>query len=240
VFYPAASSQVPASPSVERRPSDAELDALYRSVPFQPRHVATVTAGDFALPGWWGAGEPSGWADAIEAARTVARSTGSQLAVRKADHAPWHPGRCAALVLDQRVIGHAGELHPRVIAALDLPERTCAMELDLDALGVPAPAQAPTLSNFPPVLLDLALVVPADTAVAELTAVVSAGAGELLESIRLFDVYVDERLHAAGSKSVAFSLRFRASDRTLTVDEATAARDAAVSAARALGATLRA
>ena len=240
VFQPAASSEVPVSPSVDHRPSEAELEALYRSVPVQPRHVATVTAGDLQLPGWWGPGEAGGWADAVEAARTVARATGTELTVRKADYAPWHPGRCAELVVDGTVVGHAGELHPRVIGALDLPERTCAMELDLDALGVPAAAQAPQLSNFPPVLLDLALVVPADTEVARLTAVVSAGAGELLESIRLFDVYADDRLRAAGTKSVAFSLRFRAHDRTLTIEDATAARDAAVRAAASLGATLRA
>jgi phenylalanyl-tRNA synthetase beta chain len=162
------------------------------------------------------------------------------LQVRKADVAPWHPGRCAELVADGTVIGQAGELHPRVIAALELPLRTCAMELDLDALGVPAPAQAPELSNFPPVLLDLALVVPAATPVAQLSSVVARGAGDLLESIRMFDVYVDDRLRETGSKSVAFALRFRAKDRTLTIDEATAARDAAVAAAAGIGAALRA
>jgi len=143
-------------------------------------------------------------------------------------------------VLDGAVIGYAGELHPRVIAALDLPARTCAMELNLDALPVPSPAEAPTISALPPVLLDVALVVAANVAAVDVEAAVREGAGELLESIRLFDAYADEQRLGAGRKSLAFALRFRAPDRTLTVEEATAARDSAVALATArLGAVLR-
>ncbi len=89
-------------------------------------------------------------------------------------------------------------------------------------------------------LLDLALVVPDGVAAATIEAAVRSGAGELLEHVRLFDVYRDERRLGAGLKSLAFALRFRAPDRTLTVEEATAARDAAVAAAAELGARLRA
>lgn len=115
------------------------------------------------------------------------------------------------------------------------------MELDLDAVAPPAPAQAPTLSSFPPVLLDLALVVPAEVPAADVLAAVREGSGELLESVRLFDVYADADRLGEGLKSLAFALRFRAPDRTLTVDEATAARDRAVATARSrVGAQLRA
>jgi phenylalanyl-tRNA synthetase beta chain len=129
-----------------------------------------------------------------------------------------------------------------VIGALGLPPRTCAMELNLDAFVPPEPAQAPSLSSFPPVLLDLALVVDSAVPAAEVLSAVRSGAGELLESVRLFDVYdADERLRAAGLKSLAFAMKFRAPDRTLTVEEATAARDAAIATANArCGATLRA
>ncbi|GAA4963234.1 hypothetical protein GCM10023238_33290 [Streptomyces heliomycini] len=85
-----------------------------------------------------GQGRPADWADAVEAARTVAREAGAELGVRKGQYGPWHPGRCAELTITvdgaERVIGHAGELHPRVLKALGLPARSCAMELDLDAL----------------------------------------------------------------------------------------------------------
>jgi phenylalanyl-tRNA synthetase beta chain len=91
------------------------------------------------------------------------------------------------------------------------------------------------------VLLDLALVVDEAVPAAAVLSAVRDGAGPLLESVRLFDVYQDAERLGAGRKSLAFALRFRAPDRTLTVDEATAARDeAAAAAGRATGAVLRA
>lgn len=233
VFLPGAGSGAPppAIPGVTSRPSEAERAALEAAIPNQPRHLAVVLCGDFAPQGWWGDGRPADWADAIEAAQVVARTAHVELAAQRADHAPWHPGRCAALALDGQVVGHAGELHPRVIAALGLPERACAMEVDLDALPVPDPAPAPTISSYPPVLLDVALVVPAETPARDVEQTLRDAAGPLLESVRLFDVYVDAARLGADRRSLAFALRLRAPDRTLTLDEATAARDAAVAAA---------
>jgi phenylalanyl-tRNA synthetase beta chain len=239
VYLPASDSLAAPDPGVAERPSDAEIAELYAAVPDQPRHLGAVLAGDVEPPGWWGDGRAAGWADAVEAARVVARAARADLVVRAGDYPPWHPGRCAELMLGGAVVGHAGELHPRVVAALGLPERTAAMELDLSAFVPPPPAPTPKLSTFPPVLLDVSVTVPAATPVAAVEAALSAGAGELLESIRLFDVYSDDRLRDEGRKSLAYALRFRA-DRTLTVEEASAARDAAVaSAAEQVGAELR-
>jgi phenylalanyl-tRNA synthetase beta chain len=240
VYLPAESADPPPRPGVAGRPSADVLAAMERSIPHQPRHAAVVLAGDLELPGWWGDPRRAGWQDAIEAARTVARAARVEVDVRRAEVPPWHPGRCAEVLLAGEVIGIAGELHPRVISTLGLPDRTCAMELNLDAFVPPEPAQAPELSTFPPVLLDLALVVEESVPAADVLAAVRSGAGELLESIRLFDVYADPERLGPGRKSLAFALRFRAADRTLTVDEATAARDAAIAAAHAgHGATLR-
>jgi phenylalanyl-tRNA synthetase beta chain len=163
-----------------------------------------------------------------------------EVSVRADRHAPWHPGRCAALLADGRVVGHAGELHPRVVAALGLPERTAVMELDLDLLGADlSPVPAPRISTYPVATQDVALVVDATVPAAEVEAALRDGAGELLESLRLFDVYRGEQV-GEGKVSLAYALRFRAPDRTLTVEEATAVRDAAVAeAARRTGAELR-
>jgi phenylalanyl-tRNA synthetase beta chain len=170
----------------------------------------------------------------------VAGAARARLEIRPGDNPPWHPGRCAQLLLDGAVVGHAGELHPRVVAALDLPSRTTAMELDLDAFAPPPPAPSPDVSPFPPVLLDVALVVPDAVPSADVLDALRDGAGALLESIRLFDVFADPERLGADRKSLAFSLRFRAADRTLTVDEAALARDAAVARAAELhGAQLR-
>lgn len=224
---------------VADRPDAEELAALQRGLPTQPLHVGAVLAGQWERRGWWGPGRRASWADAIEAARVVARTSGIELTVVATENPPWHPGRCAELRVGGRAVGHAGELHPAVIEALGLPARTAAMELDLDALPIPDRRPAPAVSAYPPVLQDIALVVDAGLPAAELTETLRAGAGELLEDLRLFDVYTGEQV-GAGKRSLAYALRFRAPDRTLTVAEATAARDAAVAAAQqAHGATLR-
>ena len=228
---PSGGSGAAPLPGVDRRPSEGELAALDAALPEQPRHLAVVLCGEFVPHGWSGPGRLADWADAIEAAQIVARVAQVELEPQRADTAPWHPGRCAALLLDGLVIGHAGELHPRVVAAMGLPERTCAMELDLDALPVPDPAPAPEVSSYPPVLLDVALVVAADVPEREVERTLRVAAGPLLESIRLFDVYRDAERLGADRRSLAFALRFRAADRTMTLDEATGLRDAAVAAA---------
>ncbi|HKC29716.1 MAG TPA: phenylalanine--tRNA ligase subunit beta, partial [Jatrophihabitans sp.] len=231
VFLPRPGSVTPAPvPGVAGRPTDAELAALDAALPLQPQHVSVVLCGEFMPSGWWGSGRTGDWADAVEAARVVARTARVDLRTRAADTPPWHPGRCAALLLGDQVVGHAGELHPRVTAALGLPERTCAMELDLDAFPVPEPAVAPEISSYPPVLLDVAVVVPKNVPAADVERTLREAAGPLLESLRLFDVYVDPVRLGPDVRSLAFALRFRAPDRTLTVDEATAARDSAVAA----------
>ncbi|MFJ8899437.1 phenylalanine--tRNA ligase subunit beta [Streptomyces sp. NPDC102370] len=246
VFQPRDTAKVAADLSVDRRPSTDDIAALNAALPDQPRHVAVVMAGAREQAGWWGKGRPADWADAVEAARTVAREAGAELGIRKGQYGPWHPGRCAELTATvdgaERVVGHAGELHPRVLKALGLPGRACAMELDLDVLeriGDTVP-QAPSISAFPVATQDVALVVDAFVPAADVEAALREGAGELLESIRLFDVYENAEQLGEGRKSLAYALRFRADDRTLTVDEASAAREAAVALATdRTGAVLR-
>ncbi|MFB6856221.1 MULTISPECIES: phenylalanine--tRNA ligase subunit beta [Streptomyces] len=245
VFRPTGDEPQAVRLPVDRRPTDEEIAGLDAALPRQPRHAAVVLTGAREQAGWWGNGRPADWADAVEAARTIAREAGVELIVRGDQHAPWHPGRCAALfaVVDgaETLVGHAGELHPRVIKALHLPERSCAMEIDLDLVeraGTGA-LQAPRISTFPVATQDVALVVDASVPAADVEKALREGAGELLESLRLFDVFTGEQL-GEGRKSLAYALRFRATDRTLTVDEASAARDAAVAlAAERTGAVLR-
>ncbi|NED13706.1 phenylalanine--tRNA ligase subunit beta [Streptomyces sp. SID9124] len=245
VFLPTGEETKPVRLPVDRRPSDADIASLNAALPRQPRRAAVVLAGAREQSGWWGKGRPADWADSVEAARTVAREAGVEVVVRADRHAPWHPGRCAALYVtvagEETLFGHAGELHPRVIKELHLPERTCAMEVDLDVLeqAVDGVLRAPRISTFPVATQDVALVVGQDVAAADVERALREGAGELLESLRLFDVFTGEQI-GEGSKSLAYALRFRAADRTLTVDEASAARDAAVAlAAERTGAVLR-
>jgi phenylalanyl-tRNA synthetase beta chain len=242
--FPGSDRRPAPVPGADSRPDDETLAAVLGAVPAQPWHVAVALAGNRELRGWWGGGRPASWADAVEAARLVAAAAGVELTVRAGDLAPWHPGRCAELLVGdgaggERIVGHAGELHPRVCAALDLPARTSVMELDVDALPPAAVPVGPTISAFPPVLLDVALVVGDDVPAAEVAEALRQGAGELLESLRLFDVYTGAPV-PAGSRSLAYALTLRAPDRTLTSEEATAVRDAALAAAaERTGAELR-
>ena len=242
---PSRSRVTPARPPilpVDRRPTEAELEALDAALPAQPLHLALVGAGDAVSGGWWGEARPFSWADAVEAVRAVAASLGLEVSASAVELAPWHPGRCAELTVDGEVIGHAGEVHPTVCQAFGLPKRTVAAEVDLDLLIARAVhlRAAPTFSSYPVAKEDVALVVDASVPAADVEAALREGAGELLESIRLFDVYTGDQV-GEGKKSLAYALRFRAPDRTLKEGEAAAARDAAVAlAAERTGAVQRA
>jgi phenylalanyl-tRNA synthetase beta chain len=250
---------------VDRRPDPEEISELEAALPEQPRLLAVVLTGEREPSGWWGAGRPASFQDAIEAARLVLRTSRLPSTVRTGSREPWHPGRCAEFVIepppvaagDGQVreampepvsVGYAGELHPRVVEAFRLAPRTCAVELDLSLIESAAtrlaPVQAPVISTFPVASQDVALVVEggipaADVSDALVAGAAGAGNGALLEDAVLFDVYTGEQV-GTGRKSLAYHMRFRAADRTLTDDEVAVARDAAVAeAARRTGAVLR-
>ncbi len=239
VFLPQAGEAVAPIYGVDRRPSEDELAAFSAALPDQPYHVGLVLSGDRLRSGWAGKGRPAQWGDAIAIVQHLAGSLHVDVEVQQAEQAPWHPGRCAAIVLDGSIIGHAGELHPRVLKAYGLPARVVAAEIDLDALVAASPevGPRPQFSSFPVAKEDLALVVDASVPSGDVQAAL-AGASTLIESARLFDVYEGSQVEE-GRKSLAFALRLRAPDRTLTDQDIKAARDAAVAAASALGATLR-
>lgn len=227
-------------PAVGALPTSEDLDAIHSTVPKQPLHVAGVIGGSLARGGILGTPRPVDWADAIELAQLAGSAIGVTLTPRAANLAPWHPGRCAVLSVGETVIGHAGELHPRAVAALGLPERSVAFELDLDALFAqvdPAPVAPKPVSTHPVAKEDIALVMDASIPNGEALAVVRAAAGEIAEEVRLFDEYRSETL--GEQKSLAFALRMR-SDHTLSADETAAVRQAVLdAAAEKLGATLR-
>ena len=113
-----------------------------------------------------------------------------------------------------------------------MPPRTAAAEIDVDALIASAPdrGDVPAISAFPVAKEDVALIVDADIPAAIVERALRSGAGPMLESVALFDIYTGAQI-GEGKKSLAFALRFRAPDRTLTESEAAGARDAAVAAA---------
>ncbi|WP_395402841.1 phenylalanine--tRNA ligase subunit beta [Arthrobacter sp. UC242_113] len=242
VFLPGDTLGTPSIPPLGVKPTDEVLDALYDGVPDQPLHVAAVLTGHDSPAAAGHAPRLWDWADALDIARLAGDVLGVELVVTQGRHQAFHPGRAAQLSLRSgEAVGYAGELHPKLLAAHDLPARTVALELNADALFEAAAdvVVARHISTFPVATQDVALVVPQDVPADDVLAALREGAGELLEDVALFDVYAGKGIED-GKKSLAFGLRFRATDRTLTADEASEAREHAVAtAAERFGAVQR-
>ena len=255
VFEPMTSAAVLGTdevPPLGERPSDETLAALDASIPAQPRRAAGLLLGDVVAKQPGEAAREYDWADALDAAREVAQAVSAELVVTQGTHRAFHPGRTAELSVrvnvdadgedgGLEVVGVAGELLPELVAGHHLPGRAVAFELDLERVIELAPRVPETaqLSTYPAATQDLTLVVAADVPAGDVLAVVTAGAGELLESAHVVDDYrgqgVDE-----GQKALTFALLFRATDRTLKAEEASEAKLAGVAAAElAFGAHLR-
>ena len=253
--------------SAEQRPSDEQLAALEAGTPPQPWHVGAVLAGQALPAGILSAQRSFDWADAVQAVRSIADQLGVRIEVTRAwlaqpmthkgprlpeaatdpaEVAPYHPGRVARIFArkgkDFVELALAGELSPKTCKAFGLPARSCAFELDLDALIAlisDEPLQVKPVSTYPAAKEDLALVVANDLPVSRVEQVIRQAAGALIEDLSLFDVYEGDQV-PEGFRSLAFSLRLRASDHTLTPDEVQKVRaDVIAKTEKVLGATLR-
>jgi phenylalanyl-tRNA synthetase beta chain len=154
---------------------------------------------------------------------------------------PYHPGRCAAVLLEDLPVGLLGQLHPRVAAACELPAASFAVELELAPLlaAVPRMRPAATPSPYPELSFDVAFLVPPGVAAADLEAVLREAGGDLLARLTLFDAYQGPPL-PPGHRNLAYRVALQAPDRTLTDADGAAARDRmAALAAERLQAVLR-
>jgi phenylalanyl-tRNA synthetase beta chain len=181
---------------------------------------------------------------AVRAWRVVADAIGlEQVEFRVASRAGLHPARTAELVAADTVIGVVGEVDPDTLEAFELPDRRVGwLELDLERLAAAPrrPLTARPVSRFPSSDVDLAFVVEDQLPAAEIEETLRRAAGDLCESVELFDVYRGAGV-AAGSRSLAYRLRFCALDRTLTDAEVAELRAECIRSVTSQGqATLRA
>ncbi|MBP3223540.1 MAG: phenylalanine--tRNA ligase subunit beta [Actinomycetaceae bacterium] len=214
-----------ATVGVGKRPSDEELRTLTKVTPVDPFHIAGVACGKLndSYAGYEGGAWD--WRDAIQAVKSIADILGVGLNISSAQYSPWHPGRCAVFRAGNKVIGYAGELHPRVCRQWELPARAVAFEIDFDLLINESSRLhldvAPVFAT-PAVKEDLAFVVDTETSAGDVESVIRQAAGDQLENIFLFDVYEGKNL-GENKKSLAFSLRLR-TDHTLETSEVNALR----------------
>jgi phenylalanyl-tRNA synthetase beta chain len=155
---------------------------------------------------------------------------------------PFHPSRAAQLKLGASHLGAIGELHPDVCERFDVPGGTTVVEIALGPVfaEISDRPRAGDLPRFPPILLDIAIVVPEDVPASDVLAAIRSAGGGPLKGVRLFDLYQGDQI-PAGSKSLAYALELRDPDKTLTDEEANTVRDRIVAElASRFGATLRA
>ena len=225
------------SPDLSTRPAQKVIDEIFASVPPQGYHVAGLLVGKIENENWQGKARAYNWQDAIAYAQDILALCNLEWTVARSDLAPWHPGRCAELIVNGKAVAHAGELHPRIVTAYGLPERSVAFAVALSALPDSALVRPTTVGTMPAAVQDVALIVDSTVSAADIEGALRAGAGELLESITLFDRY--DKI-GDGKISLAFTLVFRAQDRTLTGEEVSVMREAATAvAASKFGAVVR-
>jgi phenylalanyl-tRNA synthetase beta chain len=201
--------------------------------------LGVLLSGSLAPRSWLGA---SAQADFF-AAKALLEALLGQLHVEwSAQPRTWpflHPGRSAAVLAGERMLGFVGELHPLVAAAWDL-QRSAVFAIDLGRVAAAAP-EAIAFQAFPavpPLRQDLAVVLPDDVSAAQALASVRDAAGETLDDVSVFDSYAGEQV-GEGRRSLALALSFRALDRTLTDEDVAPARERIVAALGELGGELR-
>ena len=197
-----------------------ETGAVFRLAAGAPRETpsAAFVLSGTAEAGWTGSGRAFDVFDAKGVVEALLAELGvAPWSARPDAGAPFHPGRSAVIEVSGRDVGAFGELHPRVADALDLPGRVSAGELDVEALmGLARDVEeVGDVPRFPPVRRDLSFVVDGGVPAAAVESELEEAAGELLDACLLFDVHVGPPL-PEGTKSLAYSIDFRAPDRTLT------------------------
>jgi phenylalanyl-tRNA synthetase beta chain len=235
-----------------------EIGSVYlpspgHNLPAEPRRLGIVLSGRRGQE-FWGATEKSEETIDFFDLKGVLESLLSDLHVTGATYRPaqppyLHPGKAAEVVVGEVVLGTFGELHPKVAETLkktaDLKElegrAVLVAELDLVALGSVLPPRHPytPVPRFEAVLQDVAVIIEEAIPAAQVEAEIRAAGGELLRSVRLFDVYRGQGI-PEGSKSLAYALTYQVDDRTLNDKEVAQAHKKIESRLRhVLGAQIR-
>jgi phenylalanyl-tRNA synthetase beta chain len=160
---------------------------------------------------------------------------------KEANHPTYHPGRCATLVYGNHILGTIGEVHPKVLENYDVDVKVYLADIDFNILLqlTRLDRTYTALPKYPASTRDIALLVKKETESATIHGIIEDNGSELLESVKLFDVYEGEQIED-GYKSMAYALSFRSVERTLTDEEVNAVYDQILEALKTeTGAELR-
>lgn len=202
-------------------------EEVLSSLPTEKHTFAALLTGNRTHAGWNTKAVAYDFYDAKGIVETIASTLGvrEHLSFEAAQPTNFHPGRTAAIVLNTtsgtEIIGYVGQLHPELQRNADLGD-TFVVELRLAPLYELASSDIvyKAMPRYPAITRDIAVVVNDDVAVGQLLSAITVTAGELLESVQVFDVFKGERL-GANKKSVAIALVYRHKERTLTDEEVT-------------------
>jgi phenylalanyl-tRNA synthetase beta chain len=190
--------------------------------------IAGVLWGDREAEGWYQTNSPIDFFDAKGVVEALCEWTGQPASFRPLDDTALHPGQSAEVVINDHVVGRVGLLHPLLQKQFDAPP-AFVFELMSDAMLAKAPRRHQSISKFPQVRRDLAVVVQHDVPAAALLRSVRNAVGENLVDVRLFDVYVGEGIDS-NEKSLAISLTLQSQTTTLSEEEINALGDSALQA----------
>lgn len=222
-----------------------EIGAVYAGSPSTPREhttIALLLCGSATEATWRERPAPGDFFALKGVVEAIATASGVDARFSPFDgDAPAFliPGRSAGVDIDGEAWGWLGELHPTVAKRYDLPAAVAAeLEFEVLAARMPGPAEYRSISPFPPVREDIAVIVDADTTAEAVVTVVRKAGGPLLTAASIFDVYEGEQV-GEGRKSLAIRLTYSALDRTLTDEEVAKAREAIKSELEQIGGSLR-
>jgi phenylalanyl-tRNA synthetase beta chain len=187
------------------------------SLPDQSSHLAMLALGNFVSKNWTQHQVEHSWITVTEAVSILLNQLGAAFELKNINTAPWHPGRAAAILVNETSIGVVGQIHPRVSEKYGISSEVFGFEIDLDLLimQLPQTRKYIEIGKMPYAVEDLALVVNADVNALRIQDAIKRAAGPAIETVNLFDVFAGSQL-GEGKKSLAFRMMFRAEDRTLS------------------------
>ena len=214
---------------LSRKPDAKLISNLKQSLPNQPYLINGLVTGSTKPLGNLRNSEQINWRYPISLIDQVLSEVGIESKIENSEFKPFHPGRCAVFKIGQEVLGYAGEIHPKVIEIYGLKGKIFGYEIYPERiLSHISLKQAPIFSTFPVVKEDLAFIFDKNIISNDVVRFIQLINSELIESVNLFDVYEGTNLEK-GKKSLAFSVRFRAQDKTLNTEEVQSLRASIIS-----------